>query len=148
MPHRRAALDRGSHCFLKLDDVGTCGTHQRERAARDRPVSGHDCPRIQSFESGEGLEQRARAAIHDHGDAVLDQEIAGEQNTLGRQPDDEIAGRVRGAWVADYQCPTSQTKRISSNDRAIRGIRELETTHGIQADNPNPVRDQRVFPTL
>ena len=148
MSHRRAALDRGSHCPLKLDDVRTRGAHQRERAPRDRSVSGHDCPWIQSFESSEGVEQRARAAIHDHGYSVLDQEIAGKQNTLGRQPDDEIAGRMRGTWVADHQCPTSQTKRISSNDRTIRGVRELETTHGIQADNPDPISDQRVFPIL
>jgi hypothetical protein len=111
-------------------------------------VPGHDFPRIQSFKSRESLEQRARAAIHHHRYAILDQQIAGKQNALGRQPDDEIAGGMSGTRVADHQRPSSHTKRISSNNRAIRNIRELETTHGIEADNPNPVRDQGVFATL
>jgi hypothetical protein len=111
-------------------------------------VSGHDCPWIQPFKSSEGLEQRARAAIHHHRYAILDQQIAGKQNALGRQPDDEIAGGMSGTRVTDHQRPSSQTKRISANDWTVWGIRELESTHGIQPDNSNPVRDQRVFPAL
>jgi hypothetical protein len=55
---------------------------------------------------------------------------------------------MRGTWMADHQRPPSETKRISSNDREVRRIRKLESAHGIEPDNANPVRDQRVFPSL
>ena len=50
--------------------------------------------------------------------------------------------------MTDHQRPSSETKRISANYWTVRGICELESTHGIQPDDPNPVRDERVFPAL
>jgi hypothetical protein len=42
----------------------------------------HHDARIQSLDGLQRLEERARAAVHHHGHAILDQEIAGKKNPL------------------------------------------------------------------
>jgi hypothetical protein len=53
-----------------------------------------------------------------------------------------------GTRMADHQGPSSQTEGIRPDDCAVRRIRELESAHGIEADDPDPIRDQCIFPAL
>ena len=53
-----------------------------------------------------------------------------------------------GTRMADHQGPSSQIEGIRSGDCAVRRIRELESAHGIEANDPDPIRNQCVFPAL
>jgi hypothetical protein len=55
---------------------------------------------------------------------------------------------MRSTWVADHQPPPCQPQRVGFDHRPVRRIRELESAHGIEADNTNPVGNQRVFAAL
>jgi hypothetical protein len=55
---------------------------------------------------------------------------------------------MRCTRMLDHQRASSQAKRISSNDRTVRPVGELESAHRIQANHTNPVGDQRIFPAL
>ena len=54
-------------------------------------------------------------------------------------------GRAR---MHDHQRPVAEPQGIRGGNRAVRGVGKLEIAHGVEPNDPNPIRYKRIFPSL
>jgi hypothetical protein len=94
-------------------------------------VSWHYGAGTEAIDRVEGPEELGRFSIHYHGDRVLDQQVACEQDPVVRQPDHEVPGGMSGTRVADDQSATTQPQGVNPGDRAVGLVGEVKPAHGI-----------------
>ena len=108
----------------------------------------HRRRRPKAVDHRQRLEQAARIAVNHHSHAVLDKNVAREQDPLARQPDHEITRRVSRAGMGDDDGMAPWCEGIRTGDRDIGRVGKLEAPHCIEADHPDPIGHEGVFPTL
>ncbi len=89
------------HLGSKPGDVRSGRGHQLGGLPRNRPVAGHDHAWVKAVDCGQCLEQLTGISVHHHCHPVLDQQIAGKQHPLLREPHHEISSGVSGTRVTD-----------------------------------------------
>ena len=67
---------------------------------RNGPVAGHDHARVKAVDRSQRLEQLTGISVNHHRHPVLDQQIAGKEHPLLREPHHEISSGVSGPRVS------------------------------------------------